>query len=623
MSYGNKYSCVFNDLYDREIDFKIKQRSYSGEVTNITLTGTPLIYYKNARDIEVFSFIQGSVLEINIRCTSAGQYDELFTSDANKYQVILTIASTITWVGYIKPNTLSRDVQNIYEMSIEATDRLGDLKNIEFKNGDDFYDGYVSLYTVLYHSLCEIDDTPTIRDAIDVYPGGNDSESTLTQTYIYYRWFKESNTKAITCWEAIEEILKILLCRLYYYNGGWNIVPCDLSGDYSLRILDGVDGTEINEQNMEPNISITGATAAKADRNVYINKSQRLEILPAYKKITVTHDYGLNNNLFDPDEQEDFIRHLPVDIHGYILNLLRRSYNTDTKELKIEYFGNPTYPANDSWYIEYTCCIMKNDKNIINVSINVSEVVFQLTYGIFIYLQHANGTKYYLKSDGSWTTDFTQISSKKNTPATIDVTSMLQPIAGTLKIRFVIYEDRLIGGEQLPAYIVVNVGNSYIKLSNASEDLEKQNSVTIEGDQNNSYVPDDYKVKLGDLPNFDNANLIYDNGLFTYDDGDYIPTIGWTGPEFGGELIKWIANRIMNIYAVARFKLIGQCLSHFIVYHNPKTLTRVFMIGDSEYDIKRSIWSSTLLEIAEDPGHILLETGDDLLLEDGSYLIKE
>jgi len=130
-------------------------------------------------------------------------------------------------------------------------------------------------------------------------------------------------------------------------------------------------------------------------------------------------------------------------------------------------------------------------------------------------------------------------------------------------------------------------------------------------------------VKLGDLPNFDNANLIYDNGLFTYDDGDYIPTIGWAGPEFGGELIKWIANRIMNIYAVARFKLIGQCLSHFIVYHNPKTLTRVFMIGDSEYDIKRSIWSSTLLEIAEDPGHILLETGDDLLLEDGSYLIKE
>jgi len=624
MAYGSKYTCTFVDYYNRTVLLYIRERDYSSSVSNITLSGTPILYTKQTREQEFYSRINGSTLEIEVVCQSAGEYDEFFTSDSRKYQVEMQIASTTFWVGYIEPNLMDRPVQNIYTMRVVATDGLGYLKNVEFKQSDGtFFEGYLSLWYLLWYSISQIDSSPVFRDATDIYNQLHDTDySPLTQTYIYSSWLRESKTKAKTCWTVIEEVLKLFLCRLQHSNGRWEIIPCDLAGNYTIRIMLGESGTINNTTPITPEIAITGATADAADRNVYINHSQHLYLMPAYKHLNVIQEYGAVNNLFAPLEQDDFIRVVPYGVDPPISH----HYYADTDLLTIKYLRGE---ANVNSYIEYNLGVLEDENVLIELSIVVKDVMYNVPLGVIVVIQSASGNQY-LHSDGEWRSNLSSLFYGW-TPTTYEITSTNIPNGGTLKVWFSLYADDLLLTQAYhQGMVTIDVGSSKISLNNFADNIPDSVTHTETAETENSFIPDDITVTLGDLPTTPpNQYLVFTNGLYRLSGSDYIPTE--SGNWYSAKTVNWgyqsiaslMAKRVMALSALSRYKLTGQCLSHWWPYTQPTTLSRTFLISDTEYDVKRSVWNATLYEIARDDEHILLESGDDLLLEDGTSLMNK
>jgi len=638
MAYGIKYTCTFTDLYDRTILLYIRERDYSGSPSSIVLGGTPILYTKQTQETEFYSRINGSTLEIEILCTSVGQYDEFFGGDSRTYQVEMQIDSTTFFVGYIEPGHTDRDVQNFYLMHIVATDGLGYLKEIEFKNGDDYFTGYLSLYYILWYAISKIDPTPVFRDASDIYYAEHDTNySPLTQTYVHSSWLRESRTKAKSCWVVVEEILRVFLCRLQHSNGRWEITPCDLAGDYTFRVMTGSSGTISGTTPLSPEIAITGASTISANRNVYINRTQHLYLMQSYKQITAIQKYGRTNNLLQPDTMADFTRIIPYGVdytisHSFYVSpdeLASRygalNYYSHEEILTIKYLGGE---ANYTSYIEYTLGDLDGNPIQVELDIAVKEIAFAVPLGTIVLIQNGGDPDQYLHADGQWSTAL-ESTYYGWEPTNVKLLSENIPNKGTLLIRFSLWVNNAsLAVDYHRAMATIDIGNSSVSLQHFGDEIAESLRYTNYGDTANTYIPPDITFTLGDvIQTPPNTHLIFANALYYLDGSDYIPTLNghWTCDRISGSwgLLYLVTQRILAQMATPLYKLTGQCMAHWWPYSQPTTLSRTFLISDTEYDVKRSVWNATLYEIARDDEHILLESGDDLLLEDGTSLMNK
>ena len=107
---------------------KIWKKGYTGSSSARALGRAPLLRRENGE-----RGVLGTSLEIFAQCDIDAEFAELYTTDAREFLVTLERDSSLSWVGFVSPELYSApDIAPPYDVSITATDGLGELKEVTF-----------------------------------------------------------------------------------------------------------------------------------------------------------------------------------------------------------------------------------------------------------------------------------------------------------------------------------------------------------------------------------------------------------------------------------------------------------------------------------------------------------
>lgn len=233
MAYGILYTAQFKDrLLASTFKVDILQDGYGGGSTTIGYMGVTPVSLKYKSDKGKDQHIIGSSLTFSFMSLPADndKYDALFVGAEKEFKVNYYKDSVLIWTGYLQPDNLSRSYFNkLYQITLNASDWLANLKNVEFRNGSSNYtDGLSVLETV---KTC----LEFTGIALDFYTQINTWETTymtsttdvLNNLFIHLgRFTKTENgkTKYTSVYDVIKEVLKPHNISLKQVGGRYHLI---------------------------------------------------------------------------------------------------------------------------------------------------------------------------------------------------------------------------------------------------------------------------------------------------------------------------------------------------------------------------------------------------------------
>lgn len=304
MAYGVKWRFQCENY---RID--VEKDGYTGAITERPLGAHPLLRMDKG------DHIRGTSLEFTAECQVESEFLELYTSSATEYRVRLyTAGGSPMWSGFVTPEVYSEpDIAPPYDVSILATDGLGELKYIPFKLDDLGTPQQATLFGLLHDLL---DKTGEFR-FIHLFSSLMDRYGVLgtpDEIFGYYTtipaWLQTEDEA--NCYEVLERILKSLRAFITVGPGAkWCIVRVtDLaprSGpDTGKKYLDMYLGDEGDPGDFEllavPEFgAMWGTREGSSDLlSHYPEGFLSMSVVPARNGVTLVGDTHFTDNMLGP-----------------------------------------------------------------------------------------------------------------------------------------------------------------------------------------------------------------------------------------------------------------------------------------------------------------------------------
>jgi hypothetical protein len=316
--YNVKYRLEFTDSLkesSKHHRVDILERAYVGAVTEFCSGGDPLHVRWNGDSNDPNKTLIPAELNLVILKEVFGTFTDLFTDDDRKYKVIYYIDSTSAFIspltyfiGYVVPEFHNEPwIFEPYELTITATDQLGELKNEAFiDENDNKIKGEQKAIKLIAAVLKKPDLGLNIRCAINMFSAEMDSaisDDPLDQAYIDTRIFLDDKDSPIDCEDVIDKILAPFRAQLCQSMGYWWIRRLsDTIGNFAYREFD-VEGDYVDNDTFNP---VQGLKfPSQTNRAAWANRSAMLSHLRNYGYFAITHDAGRDNNLIDEGRFEE------------------------------------------------------------------------------------------------------------------------------------------------------------------------------------------------------------------------------------------------------------------------------------------------------------------------------
>ncbi len=233
MAYAILYTAQFKDrLLASTFKVDILQDGYGGGSTTITYMGVDPVSLKYKSDKGKDQHIIGSSLTFSFMSLPADndKYDALFVGAEKEFKVNYYKDSVLIWTGYLQPDNLSRSYFNkLYQITLNASDWLANLKEVEFRNGSSNYTDELSVLATIKTCL------EFTGIALDFYTQINTWETTymtsttdvLNNLYVHLgRFTKVENgkTKYTSVYDVIKEVLKPHNISLKQVGGRYHLI---------------------------------------------------------------------------------------------------------------------------------------------------------------------------------------------------------------------------------------------------------------------------------------------------------------------------------------------------------------------------------------------------------------
>lgn len=240
---------------------EIFERDYSGSAIEIdSLSSTPVqLVTDNMNNDLATNYIKTHLL-INIIDTEQIDYTRLFTSDATKFKVVFKINSVVEWTGYLVPDSFYQPLTYRNTIQLTARDNLGMLSEFTYLES-----GLGTISSIIEDALAKISFACTLEYRIKKIDenGTNIRLGLVNKDYLYGKNY--------------DEVLSILLsgmgCQMRFVGGNKYAI-------FDLADLSGY-GTSVTAQEF-----------------IFTGQSGNLELVPAWKNIIVSQDYGLIDPIF-------------------------------------------------------------------------------------------------------------------------------------------------------------------------------------------------------------------------------------------------------------------------------------------------------------------------------------
>ena len=303
MSYATKYRFLFDSTVGTSFRIDIQKDGYSGSVLQRALGQPPHLRRESASN-----GICGTSLEIYAECATDGEFAELYTTDAQRYKVLLQmyVSSTWTtiWTGFVSPELYSEpEIAPPYDVCITAVDGLGELKIYDFPaNGRQSLRthlqtilAYTGLDTYATDFLCVSSlrgTSPTIAAA-----------TMLANTKVNLDHLSEGN-----CYDALQAIMQSLHMTITRHNNKWLLIR-DSDVEVSSMAVAARNGSGTA-------VSLAAAQYGSMQSFDWWPVGQmETEVIPAKKKITVGYPYRTVESLFvNPETANPYCGVTPVPI---------------------------------------------------------------------------------------------------------------------------------------------------------------------------------------------------------------------------------------------------------------------------------------------------------------------
>jgi hypothetical protein len=294
--YGSRFYASYYDALGERTSINILKRDYDGDGEDVIAGDDPLQIKEGGETM--FTVLRGQEAVISLQCTTPGQYLELFTGDDREFLVEIRKGpyADLFWTGWLVPDMYMEPyIAPPYNMSFSATDGLGELKEKPFT--EEIPEGFMSQWDAIVHILSKIETRLSILEGINLYEtrmNRSEGDSPLRQAFVSAAAYYDGK-KVLDCASVLEAILKPYGAHLRQAGGAWYIFRTEeIKGSFPLRINEW-HGPAIAWFEFSPQRLITRANVPDALH--WIERSQALELRPAFKETSVHIDYGLMENV--------------------------------------------------------------------------------------------------------------------------------------------------------------------------------------------------------------------------------------------------------------------------------------------------------------------------------------
>jgi len=294
MAYATKYTASFVDVNNITWDIDFLEDGFGGSETSLTPGATPFTITWNQSD--KYQPIIGSTVDIQLKYESA--IDSLYTEDSEGIRVRIQRNSSNYWFGFLSPGQYYRNFNKpVHFITLTASDRLGELKDIKFEDGsgNPYYYAQTEI-AAISNILLKTGLSKSIYDAIQVYETDYDAtaaDSPLAQTYIWpEQYWDEITDERSDCYTVLSDILKKYGATVRQSNDAWyllrpNAYSADANVYYRVYTSAGVYSS---------NSSFTSYNSIGSSM-YYIRANQELYKMRSYGSAEITLAPRMRNNL--------------------------------------------------------------------------------------------------------------------------------------------------------------------------------------------------------------------------------------------------------------------------------------------------------------------------------------
>lgn len=299
MAYGLKYTSSGISKNGLTYTLNVYERSYLGSVSAWTL-GVPA-FQKSfiASSDEVTEPFLASTLQVNLLQTDPYDLPDTQTFDDRKYYAELVEGLNKIYKGFLINDSVSLPfTTGNHYINLSFTDGVGLLKNIEFIPNSYDTNASISLLDIVLSSIksLEYDGTNYVNIATSIFASGmlDRSDGTqyepLSQSYLPIRDLLKTDGTYISCYDALELVLKAFEAQLLQSNGEWWLVSQYERDSTTLYYTQyDTDGNLISSGNRSNSVTI-------GNDPYFIDNSQNKILRKGFNKVTLTNpnQYAVN-----------------------------------------------------------------------------------------------------------------------------------------------------------------------------------------------------------------------------------------------------------------------------------------------------------------------------------------
>ena len=218
MAWDVKYRLEFKDFFGVTWKVDISDETAATTITELSGKSNPLIFNFLSNGDGVTDYpVKGSTVDIQVYSNTNFQHIDFYSFGNLTWKVQIYYGSTLFWQGFINSDGYEEPYdQPPYYVTLQASDGLGQLKNIQYKDGDDYYNGRMLESQIIIDILTKIGFTG-FTEYVNLYEDGmaNDvTDSVFDQCKIDMDVFKD-----MYCYEVLEAILKKYNACIRQQNG--------------------------------------------------------------------------------------------------------------------------------------------------------------------------------------------------------------------------------------------------------------------------------------------------------------------------------------------------------------------------------------------------------------------
>ncbi|MBE9598736.1 hypothetical protein [Pedobacter sp. MC2016-24] len=297
MAYGIKYKCTFSSVKGLEYKVYILQKDYNSAEYKLRMGGNPVQINYTSGSESKFEVIRGSECILNFFSEYDGQFTEIMTADKNEFMIQVWVNGSLHWQGYVIQDNYSEPFQSApYQVSLRATDGLGDLKLMDFAkdNGTVFLSNMTFAEAIL-NCLGQLKNGTKLVTSNNLFEARIDrntvSNETFNQLTVNPFIFLKDQLNAKKCDEVLKTILQLFQCYIFYKAGKYYVerVNYKLSETltrrtYNINFNDAQEVSNVvSSENIRSSITHNGALR-------FINNDHNSTYVSAFNKVTLDSD---------------------------------------------------------------------------------------------------------------------------------------------------------------------------------------------------------------------------------------------------------------------------------------------------------------------------------------------